>query len=113
MCSRHIANLSDHGCNSKKKDKHGRTPLHCAFEKGNMALARALVFEFKADLGDLPVDVAVFDSKIVPAKSKYCTAIRVFVLGNSGAGKSFFIESLKKKESFTSPCTRESRETLS
>ncbi len=112
-------------------DDNGNTPLHLASETNRLDCVKLLVHANAPlyvlnDKGETPVHIASSDSKVFlvkyiqenrqkiqnrysivleHAKKKYSGPhylTRLFVLGNPGAGKSSFIESLKREGFFQS-----------
>ena len=113
-------------------DKNGNTPLHIASYKGHRECAEAMLqlnapIMLRNAKGETSRDIAQWDIKPlletylrdnrntklyvrydalqVHAKKKYSTAehiTRVFVVGNPGAGKSSFVETMKKEGFFES-----------
>ena len=113
-------------------DKDGNTPLHIASYKGHRECVEAMLqFNAPKMLrnanGETSMDIATwyieplldtyirenrntklyvpYDALQVHAKKKYSTAehiTRLFVVGNPGAGKSSFIETMKKEGFFES-----------
>ena len=113
-------------------DKNGNTPLHIASYKGHRECVEAMLqlnapIMLRNANGETSRDIAQWDIKSlletylrenrntklyvrydalqVHAKKKYSTAehiTRLFVVGNPGAGKSSFVETMKKEGFFES-----------